>query len=139
VWDDAVRKNRAVERRAPGAFRPYLNRGQALLRLGRLDAALKDFALALELHPGLAYAYFNRALAYIRQRWDEACAAAPGVARARAHSNRAGLYLRLGRSEDALADLRRAAAMDPARAEYRRTVELLNSEIQRRDESTPRR
>jgi len=61
------------------------------------------------------------------------------VALARAHSNRAGLYLRLGRSEDALADLRRAAALDPARAEYRRKVELLTAEIQRRDESAPPR
>ena len=149
VWDDAVRKNRAVEQRAPGAFRPYLNRGQALLQLGRVDAALEDFAVALELRPGLAYAYFNRAIAYVRKGWYEqalaafeegfACAADPGVTLARAHSNRAGLYLRLGRSEDALADLRRAAALDPARAEYRRNIELLTSEIQRRDGSAPRR
>ncbi len=149
VWDDAVRKNRAVERRAPGAFRPYLNRGQALLQLGRMDAALEDFAIALELRPGLAYAHFNRAFAYIRTgRYGEALAAfdegfasgaTPGVALARAHSNRAGLYLRLGRSKDALADLRRAAALDPSRAEYRRKVELLTVEIQRRDEPAPRR
>jgi len=149
VWDDAVRKNRAVERRAPGAFRPYLNRGQALLQLGRTDAALEDFAVALELRPGLAYAHFNRALAYIGTgRYEEALAAfdegfasgaSPGVALARAHSNRAGLYLRLGRPTDALADLREAAALDPARAEYRRNVELLTAEIQRRDESAPRR
>ena len=100
--DDAVRKNRAVERRAPGAFRPYLNRGQVLLQAGRLDPALEDFAVALELRPGLAYAHFNRALAYVRQgRYDQAltafdegfaCAAGPGVALARAHSSRARLY-----------------------------------------------
>ena len=49
-------------------------------------------------------------------------------ARARAHSNRAGLYLLLGRPRDALADLTEAAALDPDRAEYRINLERLQRE-----------
>ena len=145
VWDDAVRKSRSHERTAPAASRPYLNRGRALMDLGRLDEALRDFDVALELEPGLAYAHWNRALVYIAKNdADQAFAAfdagfavasrIPAVARARAYSNRAGLHLRLGRSRDALADLQRAVALDPARAEYRRNAEQLAEEIRRAEE-----
>jgi protein O-mannosyl-transferase len=150
VWDDAVRKSRAYERAAPAAHRPYLNRGRALLDLGRLDAALRDFDMALELEPGLAYAHWNRALVYIAKNdparafvaFDEGFATAsrlPATARARAYSNRAGLHLRLGRSHDALEDLQRALALDPARAEFRRNAELLAEEIRRAEGAVPRR
>jgi protein O-mannosyl-transferase len=140
VWDDAVQKNRWAERRAIGAYRAYLNRGRALMDLDRVDAALHDFAVALELRPGLPYAHFNRGIALVRLRqYPEALAAfdegfrsserMPPVPRARAYSNRAGLYLLLGRREDALADLVQAAALDPARAEYRLNLERLRAEI----------
>jgi protein O-mannosyl-transferase len=142
VWDDAVRKNRAHEQRVAGAHRAYLNRGQAQLDRGRPDAALADFDTALALRRGLPYAYFNRGLAYIGLRrhaealaaFDEGFAHAaemPPRARARAHSNRAGLYLLLGRSSDALADLARAAALEPDRAEYRTNLERLRAETSR--------
>ena len=136
VWDDAVRKNQPYERYAIGAYRPYLNRGGALLDLGDTGAALSDFATALALRPGLPHAHFNRGLAYIRLgRYQEALAAfnegmasSGGIrpsARARAHSHRADLYLLLGRPRDALADLIEAAALDPDRAEYRINLERL--------------
>ncbi|HUG35886.1 MAG TPA: tetratricopeptide repeat protein [Candidatus Limnocylindrales bacterium] len=142
VWDDAVRKNQAHERRVVGAHRAYLNRGQALLQLERMDAALADFDRALALRPGLAYAHLNRGLAYIRLRrypealvaFDEGLAHAaemPPRARARAHSNRAGLYLLMGRSNEAIADLAQAASLDPARAEYRVNLERLRAETSR--------
>jgi tetratricopeptide (TPR) repeat protein len=150
VWDDAVRKSRAYERTAPEAYRPYLNRGRALMTLGRPDAALRDFDMALELEPGLAYAHWNRALVYIgKNEPDQAFAAfdagfatasrIPASARARAYSNRAGLHLRLGRAQDALADLHRAIALDPARPEYRRNAEQLAEEISRAGDPAPRR
>src|SRR5262249_24954310 len=83
VWDDAVRKNRADERRVPGAVRAYLNRGQALLTAGRAGAALADFDTVLELRPGLPYALVNRGIAYAElQRYPEALAAFDeGIAR----------------------------------------------------------
>jgi tetratricopeptide (TPR) repeat protein len=52
--------------RAAGAYRAYRNRGEAFLKAGRPEAALRDFATALELEPGLPYASFNEGLAYIR-------------------------------------------------------------------------
>jgi len=140
LWDDAVGKNRPYERQAIGAYRAYLNRGQARLHLDRMEEALADFATALELRPGLPHAYFDRGLAYIRlgrypealTAFDEGMAFAgtmPETARARAYSNRAGLYLLLGRPEDAFHDLARAAALDSDRAEYRVNLERLRSEI----------
>src|SRR5262249_15002120 len=133
VWDDAVRKNQGTEKGAAAAHRAYLNRGQALLDLGRDNAALRDFDVALALRPGLPYAHFNRGLALIQLgRPEEALAAldqglvaqgVPPFALARAHSNRAGLYLLLGRRRDALADLEQAAALEPDRLEYRENVQ----------------
>jgi Tfp pilus assembly protein PilF len=150
VWDDAVRKSRAYERTAPEAYRPYLNRGRALMDLGRLDEALRDFATALELSPRLPYAHFNRALVYIAKgrredalsEFQDGFAVAsdmPAASRARAHSNRAGLYLRLGRLDDALTDLEQAVALDPSRDEYRDNAARLRAEIKRDAEPAPRR
>ena len=150
VWDDAVRKSRTYERTAPETYRPYLNRGRALMSLRRMDAALRDFDTAVELAPGLPYAHWNRALVYIAKNDPDQAFAAfeagfavaariPAAARARAYSNRAGLHLRLGRARDALADLQRAVALDPARAEYRRNAEQLAEEIRRAEEVVPRR
>jgi hypothetical protein len=140
VWDDAVDKNRADERRSPAAFRAYLNRGDALLRARRAEPALADFDTALELRPGLTYAHVNRGIALVAlQRQAEALAAfddgvaaageIPPRARARARSNRAALLLLLGRPRDALADLLEAAALDPSRADYRLNAERLRAEI----------
>ncbi len=145
VWDDAVRKSRPYERSAPEAYRPYLNRGRALMDLGRLDEALRDFATVLELSPRQPYAHFNRALVYIAKgrhgdalsEFQDGFAASSGMPaafRASAHSNRAGLYLQLGRLRDALADLEQAAALDPSRAEYRNNAAQLRSEIKREEE-----
>ena len=60
LWDDAVRKNTDLSL----AFvdRGYDNRAAALLRAGRLDAALRDLEMALKLNPRSSHAYVNRAL-----------------------------------------------------------------------------
>jgi hypothetical protein len=52
----------------------------------------------------------------------------PAIARAAAYSNRAGVYLLLARPHDAMEDLAKAAALDPAREEYRINLERLRLE-----------
>src|SRR5262249_9136507 len=107
--------------------------------LNRTEAALADFATTLALRPGLPHAYFNQGLGYIRLgRYREALAAfdegmrfadqMPATARAAAHSNRAGLYLILGRRAEAALDLARASTQDPERVEYRVNLERLRAE-----------
>lgn len=143
VWDDAVAKNRPYEGRAVGVYRAYFNRGTALLREGRPEAALRDFGTALDLRPGLAYASLNAGLAHIRLQqypealrdFDEGLANGrdmPPPARAAAYSNRAGLYLLLRRPRDAADDLAQAAALDPGRAEYRENLRRLLAELESR-------
>jgi len=141
VWSDSIEKNRAYERRAPGTYRAYLNRGTALLAGGRPEEALTDFTTALALRSGLPYASLNAGLAYIQLRrypeamraFDEGIANAGGLppaARAIAYSNRAGLDLLLGRRSEAMEDLARAASLDPDRPEYRANLESLRAELE---------
>ena len=140
VWDDAIQKNRAWEGRAVGAYRAYVNRGTALLGEGRPDAALRDFETARDLSPETPYASLNAGLARVGlgqyeealRDFDEGLAKSgdmPPTARAAAHSNRAGVYLLLGRPRDAVEDLAQAAALDPARAEYGENLRRLRAEL----------
>jgi tetratricopeptide (TPR) repeat protein len=53
----------------------WLNRGNVLLKLGRYKEASEDYTVALTFYPDLAVAYYNRAVAFQRQKQsDPACA-----------------------------------------------------------------
>jgi len=53
----------------------WLNRGNVLLKLGRYKEASEDYTVALTFYPDLAVAYYNRAVAFQRQKQtDLACA-----------------------------------------------------------------
>jgi tetratricopeptide (TPR) repeat protein len=97
----------------------YFNRGSVHFERGEFDAAIADFTRAIEARPtnpelyrvyslrGTAYANkgrFNRALEDLTEsielnRYSEGRLA-------RAHYNRAGVYLMMGRYEDAAQDFR---------------------------------
>jgi tetratricopeptide (TPR) repeat protein len=87
LWDDVVRKNTDLTQIF--VDRGYSNRAVALLREGRLDAALSDLEMTIKLNPRSSHAYVNRAT----------------VLRQQGHDPRA------------LADLERAIELDPAFAE----------------------
>lgn len=73
LWDDAVRKTE--DRRYSFGGRAWAYRGAALIDAGNDDAALRDFARALELDPWFAETYGNRAVIYMhRGMWREALA-----------------------------------------------------------------
>lgn len=60
------RMNQAVET-APGMSEARLNRGVILMKLGRVDEAIKDYFDAIRLDPRSADAYQDRATAYERK------------------------------------------------------------------------
>lgn len=72
-YDEAVR----IAPTDPGA---YVDRGMALMNLGRLDQALNDFNRAIQLDPDWAAAYYNRGFVWhkmgesgrARQDWSRA-------------------------------------------------------------------
>ena len=49
-------------------FQAYLNRGVVFALEGRLDAAVKDYLMAIQLKPDYAEAYFNLGAVYYRQK-----------------------------------------------------------------------
>jgi Flp pilus assembly protein TadD len=95
------------------------NRGNALLRLGRLDDGLEAFKAALMLTPRDAEVHANLANvlhalerpAEALRSLDRALALAPGLATA--HVNRGNVLQRLGRHAEALAAYDTAVALDP--------------------------
>ena len=86
---------------------------------GRFDRAVEDYDKAIALAPNFALAYYNRAQAhYLAGRFKQALSDADRVTQLNANSASA-LSLRgliqekLGARDAAIADLKRAAALDP--------------------------
>ena len=105
----------------------YNNRGNTWRDRGRFDRAVEDYDKAIELSPGFAFAFYNRAQAhYLAGRLSEALADAIKAAalseNAQALSLRGLIQEKLGARDAAIADLRRAAALDP---NLRQPVEAL--------------
>jgi tetratricopeptide (TPR) repeat protein len=100
----------------------HIERGSALLALGRSKDALAAYDQALALSPGNAIAHMDRGTALLAlgesedalAADDQALALSPGYAIA--HMNRGNALQALGRSEDALAAYDQALALDPGNA-----------------------
>lgn len=72
LWDDA---EKLIENRndLPGAYRIYYNRGTELVKIDEVDAAIRDFERAIELHPEWPFIYNNLGAAYVKKKqWPEA-------------------------------------------------------------------
>jgi Flp pilus assembly protein TadD len=48
-------------------YAPHLNRGRLLTRLNRVDEALKDFEISLQLSPDNGEVYYARSFCYARK------------------------------------------------------------------------
>ena len=100
----------------------HIERGNALLALGRPGDALAAYDQALALGPGNAIAHMDRGTALLTlgrsedalAAYDQALALSPRYAIA--HINRGNALEALGRSEDALAAYDQALALDPGNA-----------------------
>jgi tetratricopeptide (TPR) repeat protein len=97
----------------------YSSRGAVNLALLRPDAAMSDFATAMDLNPDLAQPWLNRANLQRRQgNYDEALSDYDRVIElapdhAIAYNNRGETYRLLGQMEDALADYSHAIEANP--------------------------
>jgi len=97
---------------------------------GRFDRAVEDYDKAIALAPGFAFAFYNRSQAhYLAGRFNEALADASKAAalneNAQALSLRGLIQEKLGARDAALADLRRAAALDPSLSQARDALQRL--------------
>lgn len=94
-------------------------RGGTYAALERYEEAFEDFGRAIELDPGLAWAFTSRGLAHRkRERHEEALADFTRAAElspdnAWPVTHRAETYRKAGRYEEALADYTRAIELDP--------------------------
>jgi tetratricopeptide (TPR) repeat protein len=94
-------------------------RGETYRRMERYDEALADFDRAIELDPGNAEAFGDRAVIYLMmERYDEALADFDRAIEldpsdAEVIGNRGETYRRMERYDEALADFDRAIELDP--------------------------
>ena len=103
----------------PDAAAFYNNRGNALLELKRLKAAVADYDKAISLKPDYAQAYNNRGNALMelkRQKeaiadYDKAVSFKPDYVQA--YNNRGSALQELGRLDDAIASFDRAISLRP--------------------------
>ncbi|MDE2028363.1 MAG: tetratricopeptide repeat protein, partial [Candidatus Omnitrophica bacterium] len=112
LWGDTIQKS-------PHKARPYNNLGNAYLKEGKFDLAIKNFNKAIALDPAYAEPLVNLGLIYDhRGRWakalsyyNKAIAANPHFAGA--YDNRGSLYNEMGKIELALNDYNKAIGLDP--------------------------
>jgi tetratricopeptide (TPR) repeat protein len=140
-WDDAEAAARDLVAAHPGDPLSHLNLGWVHDDQDRDEEALAHYERALEIDPGHAYSWHSRidALRALR-RWDEAEAAARDLIAAHpgdplSHLNLGWVHSDQGRHEEALAQFRRAAEIDPAHAGAKRWQVSALRELRRWDEA----
>jgi Flp pilus assembly protein TadD len=96
----------------------YSDLGFTMARLGKSEAAFADYQKALELDPNCPSAHFNLAVAFVQAgKFAEAEShyrqALPGRPTAETHNGLGYALARQGRSEEAVAEFRKAIDLDP--------------------------
>ena len=116
LWDDAARKS-------PQKARPYVNRGQAYQKKGRINLALTDYNKAIAIKSTYAEAFNNRAMVYqdsgsldmALADYNKAVEINPKYAEA--YVNRGIAYAKKGEAGLAFADFAKALEVLPDCAE----------------------
>jgi len=123
VWADELTLWRDCVEKSPKKARPHNNLGNALLRQGRLEEALDQYAETLRLDPGFAEAHNNLGDALVNQgRVEEALAHYAEALRidpklTEVHNRLGHALLHLGRVEEALRQYTRASRAHPNSAQ----------------------
>ena len=109
----------AIPRDPSGAFLALNDRGNAYEAVGEYDRAIEDYGRAIQLNPGYAAAYYNRADVYYAkldfdravEDYSEAIRLEPDSARA--HNSRGVVYRAKGAFDKAIADFDAAIHLNP--------------------------
>jgi len=117
-WQAAIAEFDQAIAEESTASRAHVGRAIALRQTGDFDEALRELQRAIARDPSSALAYHERGAMYASQGWfpealrdlDRSIDLEPS---AKALTDRGGVLSKLGRSADAVADLRRATTMDP--------------------------
>ena len=137
-WDEALAAFRVAAEQAPDDDRDHSNVGAALIMLDRLDEAEERLRHALALDPKSVYALQNMAsLALRRKHYGEALDLYRRLVEVNPrnpsahHGVGTALYF-LGRPAEALKELDRALALDPARDDIRTNRDEVLEILERR-------
>lgn len=120
VWRDDLSLWSDVVAKSPGKARPHQFLGAALAELGELDAAEREFLIALQLEPRYLEAAFNLGNTYLQKGQIPLALGAFSMAvqtnpqYAMAHNNLGAVLQRLGRLEQAAAEYKEALRIDPS-------------------------
>lgn len=126
LWEDTVAKR-------PGSVIAQDNLGATLLKLGRLEEALRRFDTALEINPKSPYSRYNRGLALMkleriddaRKEFEAAVAIQPRYAQARGML--ANVLLKLNRPDEARKELELALSAQPEAPDLLNTLGQLQA------------
>jgi tetratricopeptide (TPR) repeat protein len=118
------------------------NRGQTRVAKGDFDGAIADYDKAIELNPKLADAYMGRGWTYLRKgRAAQGLPDAEKSVQLRPDAGtldvRGRIFEALGRKQEAIADYRRALAMDAAFEDAKRGLQRLESKAAAPASETP--
>ena len=101
LWEDVVKKS-------PSKARPHNNLGVAYDKEGRLDNAINEYLLTIQIDPAYQEAHYNLGVAYDKKgRTDDAVrellkAIQISPAYGQAHNNLGIIYGKMGRTKDAI-------------------------------------
>ncbi len=118
LWSDTLQKN-------PDAWMAHNNLGNALLREGRIDAAIAQYQSTIRLRPDYANAHYNLGIAtYQNGRPADAVRQFREVIRlkpqaADAHNNLGAVLVNLGNTNEAIAEFKTAVRLAPRWSEPR--------------------
>ena len=134
TWKDSLTLWNDVLESYPSLPVAYLDRGEAYLRMGEMEKALRDFNQAAVLNPGNAHVYNNRGIIYFYKKqypqaleeYNKALSIDPGYFNA--YLNRGNLWGKLGFYKKAIADYDMAVRLNPysALAYYYRGISYRN-------------
>ncbi|MCL4455823.1 MAG: tetratricopeptide repeat protein [Nitrospirae bacterium] len=119
IWQDEIKLWENVVRKSYGNARPHTNLGKSYLIKGRIEEAIREFKIALQINPDMQEAHLNLGLAYIRQGFfDKAIEEFLLVLKRnpyyhKAHINIGIAYFELNRFDDAARSFKNATKINP--------------------------
>lgn len=142
-WRDSVTLFEHAIARTKNNYLAHNNLGTALLREGRLDEALVEFARAVEANPGFLESEYNLATALIaKDRLEEAVIHLRRALRlnpedAASLNNLAAAYIRMRRFEEAVPPLLRALELKPDYVDAANNLNAALSQSRKRLDGVP--